>query len=163
MSEGRAHILPPLASYNKLRLYHNGCSGSPATSRGEFLGVIVVLVSPWCLPGICWCLLGAFQVGFLPDATRYAPDLPRLHIIYQIPNNHFLGFLPDVSELLLRPGDEISLDNRDNAQCVVCGYDLKECFAHCHIIGKKHFRQCRPMGDPQEKWLYPRPCKVAHP
>ncbi|KAF8430291.1 hypothetical protein EV426DRAFT_511252, partial [Tirmania nivea] len=28
------------------------------------------------------------------------------------------------------------LDNRDNAQCIVCGYDLKECLAHCHIIGK---------------------------
>lgn len=91
---------------------------------------------------------------------------------------------PTLSESILHPRDETSLrlaSNAyparsvshisateafvivlDNAQCVVCGYDLKECLAHCHYW-KKHFRQCRPMGDTQEKWLYPRPCKVAHP
>ena len=54
------------------------------------------------------CLLVSFSVigasSFPPggsfakvtDATRYTPDLPRLHRILLIPNVHFFTFFPDV-------------------------------------------------------------------
>jgi len=66
--------------------------------------VIVASMPPRCLPRVSWCLLMSHGVigasSFPPgDAARYAPDLPRLHRIHPILNNHFLGFFPDTRRL----------------------------------------------------------------
>jgi len=54
-------------------------------------------------PSVSQCLLASsgLAVFLLRQNTRmprdrYTPDLPGLHRIHPIPNNHFLGLFPDV-------------------------------------------------------------------